>query len=251
MSGAVGEMLERNERPAYVRFERVAVEDAVASRREGHYVAKDIDYAMITPPYSKDVFKIKVDQWLKNMRQDVENGRMPQEWADRYLDAYTRWKNGQEIPLHGAPIKGWGVISPAQQETLIQMNVLTVEDLAKINDEGIKRIGMGAIDLKNKATAWLSQLHDKGPLTQEMAALKAENSLLKSNLDGLQKQVEALMAQAKTQIVQQHHEEPSEGIAVSDILDDMDTLAKQYEEKFGKPPHHRMKPETIAQALKE
>ena len=29
------------------------------------------------------------------------------------------------------------------------------------------------------------------------------------------------------------------------------TPAELYEEKFGKPPHHRMKPETILEKLKE
>lgn len=29
------------------------------------------------------------------------------------------------------------------------------------------------------------------------------------------------------------------------------TLAEQYEEKFGKPPHHRMKDETIRKALED
>lgn len=248
---AVGEMLERKERPAYVRFERVAVEDVQASKREGRYVARDVDYALITPPYSRDVFKIKVDQWRKNLKQDVDNGRMPQEWADRYMEAYKRWSNGQEVPLHGTAIRGWGVISPAQQETLIQINVLTVEDLAAITDEGIKRIGMGAIDLKNKAIAWLAQLHDKGPITQEMAALKSENTLLKSSLESLQKQVEALMAKTQQAAYSEPAHQENAEISASDILEEMPTLIQQYEQKFGKPPHHRMKAETIAQALKE
>lgn len=245
----VGEMIERKEKPAYVRFERMAIEDAVASRSAGHYVARDVDYALITPPYTTDVFKIKVEQWRKNLAQDVANSRIPQEWVDRYMDAYDRWKRGQEIPLDGTPIKGWGVISPAQQETLIRMNILTVEDLAGINDEAIRRVGMGAVDLKHKAAAWLSQLHDKGPLTQEISALKSENDLLKANLANLQKQVEALMAKEAQQPVYQL--QGTEEITASDILDDMPALMQQYEQKFGKPPHHRMKAETIAQALKE
>ena len=197
MSGEVGALLERNDRPAYVRFETLAVENKTASLAAGHYVGTDVDYALITPPYSKDVFKIKVAQWKANLLQDVENGRLPQEWVDRYLDSYKRWKSGQEIPVHGTAIKGWGVLSPAQQETLLRINVLTVEDLAGINDEGIKRIGMGGQDLKNKAVAWLSQLRDKGPLTQEVASLKADKELLEKNIASLSAQVQLLAAQVK------------------------------------------------------
>lgn len=192
---SVTELLDRKDRPAFVRFERVAVEDKAASLREGHYVARDVDYALITPPYSKDVFKQKVTSWFESLKTDVQNERIPQDWVDLYQRQYQAWQSGQELPLNGTPIKGWGVISPAQQETLIRMNVMTVEDLAKINDEGIKRIGMGAIDLKNKAAAWLAQLQDKGPLTLEVAALKAENDLLKSSVETLSLNLESFKAQ--------------------------------------------------------
>ena len=223
MSGEVGAMLERKERPAYVRFETVAVENKSASLSSGHYVGRDVDYALITPPYSKDVFKIKVEQWKLNLAQDVTNGRLPQEWADDYLNAYKRWKSGQEIPLNGTPIKGWGVLSPVQQETLLRMNVLTVEDLAAINDEGIKRIGMGGTDLKNKAMAWLSQLRDKGPLTQEIASLKGENELLRKNVDTLTDQVKALAAQVRATSASQTMPQPpmeAATIEANDIIED-------------------------------
>ena len=120
--------------------------------------------------------------------------RLSAQWAANYEEQYRAWLNGQELPLSGTPIRGWGIISPAQQETLIKMRVMTVEDLAGMNDEGLRRLGMGAYDMKHKAVAWLSQLSDKGPLTLEVAALKAENSLLKSNVDTLTAKVDALVS---------------------------------------------------------
>jgi len=244
----VGDVNGREDRPAYVRFEIVPVEDKAASEAAGHYVGRDVEFALITPPYSKDIFKIKVPQWKLNMKQDVANGRLPEAWMDKYLEAYSKWKAGQEIPLNGTPIKGWGVISPSQQEMLIRMNILTVEDLSRMTMEGLQRIGMGAVDLKNKATGWLAQLNDKGPLTQKIAAVMAENDLLKNSVESLQKQVEKLMEHARNG--QPPAPVESVGIAASDILDDGD-ITEQYTKKFGKPPHHRMKPESIAAALQE
>ena len=153
---SVGELISREERPAYVRFERRPMEDKAASIREGRYVAKDVDFALVTPPYSKDCVEYKVEQWLINMERNVRDGRIPEKWADQWKASYNSWKNGQEMPLSGTPIKGWGVLSPAQQQTLIAMNCLTVEDLAGINDEGLRRIGMGAIELRDKAKNWLA-----------------------------------------------------------------------------------------------
>lgn len=252
---AVGMVAERDERPALVRFERVAVEDKAAGLKAGHYVGRDVDFALITPPYSKDVFKTKIPQWFSNMEQDVANGRLPEKWRDDYKQAYERWKNGQEIPLNGVPIRGWGVISPAQQETLTRMNILTVEDLAHVNDEGIRRIGMGAMELKNKASAWLSQLTDKGPLTQEIASLKAENVVLKASIESLEKRLEILL--------RQDHREPNEAvesldISVSDIMEEdvsretiQDDHAEAFRIKFGRKPHPHMSKEKLLQALAE
>lgn len=229
---SVSELLDRKDRPAYVRFERIPVEDKQASVRDGHYVARDVDYALITPPYSKDVFKQKVDAWLADLKFQVQNDRIPQEWVDQYDRQYQAWKNGQEIPLNGTAIRGWGVISPAQQETLIRMNIMTVEDLSLINDEGIKRVGMGAIDLKNKAKAWLAQLQDKGPLTQKMAAVEAENSLLKASVETLSVNLEAMKAQLAALTRTQIQTQPLiEDITADDILEP-ETVVKR---KPGRP----------------
>lgn len=187
----------RKEIPAIVRFERVPVEDKAASIREGRYVGKDVDFVYITPPYSKDEIPKKVTSWIDQMRQQVQTQRLPQAWMDRYVAEYEAWKNGQELPLEGTPIKGWGVISPAQQEALIRSKVMTVEMLAKITDEGIKLVGMGTFELKNKAIAWLAQLQDKGPLTQEVATLKTDNAVLKGSIEHLEQKVLNLMETIK------------------------------------------------------
>lgn len=188
------ELMERTDRPAYVRFAREAVEDKAASLAAGKYVAKDQDFALITPPYSKDVIKIKVKQWFDNMEGDVRNDRLPQAWLEKYKEAYRMFQNGQEMPVNGTAIRGWGVISPAQQEGLLRMNILTVEDLSTVNDEGLRRIGMGSVELKNKARSWLAQLSDKGPLTVENANLRQQVAVLTGTVETLQGQLKELLS---------------------------------------------------------
>ena len=190
----VGAVAEQQDRPAYVRFERRPVEDKKASLAAGRYVAKDVDYALITPPYSKDCIHIKVDQWIQNMDNDVRNGRFPAAWRDQYMVQLQAWRNGQELPPVGTPIRGWTVLSPAQQENLTRINILTLEDLAGVNDEGLRRIGMGALDLKNKAIAALQAAKDHGPLIQQVSSLQAENTSLKTQVAALTEKVELLVA---------------------------------------------------------
>ena len=265
---AIGQVLNRSDRPAYVRFERRPMEDRKATLEQGRYICKDVDFALITPPYSKDCVEKKVLAWFLELEMKVRNGRMPADWKDMYMKSYDSWKNGQEIPLNGTPIKGWGVISPAQQEMLIHINIRTVEDLAGVNDEGKARIGMGALDLKNKAIAWLAQLNDKGPLTQEMALLKNENAQLKGSLDALTEQVRKMQLQQSNPLTSVPHIEQNtitawdilappiskgpEATLVTDCLLDKTThegLVQAYTVKFGKKPHHRMSDKTIKEAL--
>jgi hypothetical protein len=222
------QVLDRKDRPAYVRFERVPMEDKAGTLKAGHYVAKDVDFALITPPYSKDVYKTKVDQWFKNLDQDAAMERIPPQWVEQYKQSYRLWKSGQEMPLTGTAIKGWGVISPAQQEMLIKVNILTVEDLAAANEEGLRAIGMGSVDLKNKAGAWLTQLKDKGPLTIEVAALKNQNAQLQSTVEALTTKVDELSAALNTnQNVAPSPARAATGITADDILEQPEPVARK------------------------
>lgn len=191
MNATVSEAMDKAEIPAYVRFEQRPVQDLSIKDR---YAAKDVDFVIITPPYSKDELIKKASTWLADLDTHVRNGRLRQDWADAYKASYKAWKEGREIPLNGTPIKGWPVISPAQQETLIAMKVMTVEALAAMTDEGIRRYGMGGVDLKNKACAWLSQAKDKGPLTMENARLKREVEVLTQTVNNLQAKLHEMIS---------------------------------------------------------
>jgi hypothetical protein len=231
---SVGDLVNREERPAYVQFERRAIEDKAASIRDGTYRAKDVDFALVTPPYSKDCVEQKVDQWLINMERNVRDGRVPETWANQWKEALKRWREGQEMPVNGTPIKGWGVISPAQQATIIGINCRTVEDLAAINDEGIRRLGMGAIELRDKAKAWLASMNEHGSVAVKMAAIEQENRMLKSSLETMAKQIDAL----KTMLPDTPQYVPRETneITASDLLDEPMTIPT-----LGAPPQTGIK----------
>lgn len=189
---SVGMILGREERPAYVQFERRPVEDRAETIKQGRYVAKDVDFVLITPSYSKDCIEREIPEWIASMKSNISQGRMTVDLYNKYIQSYEYWKNGQEIPLHGTPIKGWPVISPAQQEMLIHANIRTVEDLAGINAEGKARVGMGWLDLYNKAKAWLDSAKDHGQVVSKVASLESENISLKAELSALHEKVSIL-----------------------------------------------------------
>ena len=214
------ELLAKTGKPAYVEFSTMAKELKKRSEEEGRYVAIDVDIVSVRQVGATDSVIFEVDRWLKQNQAEVKGGRLPHEHADYYKRAYERWKSGQELPLEGTPIKGWAVISPAQQETIIRAGVRTVEDLAQMNAEAMQRIGMGAVMLKNKATAWVAQAKDKGPLTMQMSNLQAENELLKLTMQKLTEQMQALQLEKRRPAASKKAEEPSEGISLADVMDE-------------------------------
>lgn len=200
MSGVVGALLERKEIPALVRFARVSMPDTsvagkAASVAAGHVVQKNVDYVYVTAPYSKDEFIQETAIWLDNLTQKVTAGQMPAPFAEHYRAQHAAWLKGEEMPPNGIAIKGWPVISPAEQSNLIACGILTVEMLAQMNSDGLKRYGMGALELKQKAEQWLAQAQDKGPLVLENAKLKQDMSVMQGSLDAMKSQMDAMAAQ--------------------------------------------------------
>lgn len=194
---AVSQVRTQENRTAWVRFTTEAVENKAETLKQGKWVGTDVEMVHITSPYTKDEHDKKVTAWLALLDLQLMQGRIPRAHYDYYKAQYKAWKDGQEMPLNGTPIKGWPMISPAQQQVLISCRILTVEDLAGINDDGIRQIGMGAVDMKGRAIAFLAQATDKGPLTMQMAATEARNRELEIKVNTLMAQVEGLVAAAQ------------------------------------------------------
>lgn len=107
-----------NQRPPYVTFERRPVEDRMASAASGCYRTKDVDFVIVTRPGSRDTVEKEAEVWLREIaeRAKPQRGQPPQippEWPAAFRSAYERWKNNEEEPVNGTPIKGWPVLSPS------------------------------------------------------------------------------------------------------------------------------------------
>lgn len=185
------------ERPAYVRFEKRPLEDRTASLAAGHYVAKDVVYALVTPPGSKEVMVLEVEPWLARLDREAAEGRIPDQFVDSYRRAYEKYKKGEEVPLSGTPIKGWQPLSPAQQLNLIAMNIHTVEDLAGLNEEGKARFGMGIVALQTQARNWIEAANSIGGVVARLTALEQDHKDQKEQNTRQRELIEKLQARIK------------------------------------------------------
>lgn len=193
-------MQELQNRPPYVRFHREAVEDRTASIAAGSYTTKNVDFVTIIPPGGKSDVVKPAGEWLSYIQSTsrTDPSRFPPEWAERFARMYEAWKQGEELPENGVPVKGWPLLSPAQQEACIRCQLRTVEDLAAAPEEAIAELGMGGRSLVQKAKDWLSSRGDNGSkLTSEVGALRQENSDLKAQVKAMQDQISALAAAQK------------------------------------------------------
>lgn len=182
-------------RPPYVTFEYRAEEDREASMAAGHYVSKDVAYALITPMGSKDRIERVAEEWLQKLSGDVQEGRFPREWLTAFRGAFQEWKAGREVPPNGTPIAQWPPASPAQVKNLLDLRVRTVEDLAQANEETLGRLGMGGRALKEKAITWLQSAEGNGKLAEAVSALQLENADLRARNTALEQQLKDLSAE--------------------------------------------------------
>jgi hypothetical protein len=168
-----------NERPPYVQFERRAVEDRTASNTAGHYVSRDVDFAIVTRPGARDTVEKPVADLIAGWQQYAKSGSIPLTWVNGLKDSYRAWKEGEDVPTEGTPIKGWPPLSPAAQKDLIHAGVRTVEDLANLPDQDVASLVMGGIAFKLKAKSWLEAAKDTGRLAEQMTSMAVTLDSLK------------------------------------------------------------------------
>lgn len=191
-------------KPPFVIFELRAVEDRAASIETGHYAAKDVVYAIITPAGTKDRIEKVAEDWLTDLEMAVQQERFPVEWLWAYRAAHKSWLETRETPEFGTPISTWPAVSPAQVKMLLDINLRTIESVAEATEEALSRIGMGARALKAKAQAWLDTAEGPGKISAELDTLRQQVEALTTRdaereaaLKTLQTENEALKKAAK------------------------------------------------------
>jgi hypothetical protein len=178
------------DRPSYITFEMRSVEDRAASIAEGHYIAKDVPFVVVTPPGGNLVFEEPAQDWLAKKKND--------KFFDHYSNAFKAWQSGQEEPEVGVPIKSWASISPAQAATCLAANIRTVEDLATAPAGALQRIGMGAVALQKKAQAWLQSASDTGKTAEELVSLRRDKEEMGGQIAALTQKIAALESEIRT-----------------------------------------------------
>lgn len=122
------------------------------SEKEGKEIGKYEDRIMILIPGQKDVVVRPV--------QDKDKREYPQEWTD--------YQAGRDQRITGTPIELLPGLPKSRADLLKSLYIYSIEQLADLAEPGMLKLGMGAVELKNKAQAFLQKN------SAEVNALKME-----------------------------------------------------------------------------
>lgn len=183
--------LEQKERPAYVQFEIRSLENRQKSAEKGHYVGEDVDFAIVTPAGGNLVFEKAALEWLDDLKRIEAGGRNA--FYKHYQDLYDAWKSGQEDPVNGTSIRNWPVITPAQLQLCLSLNLRTIEDLAAATEGTQQKLGMGGRSLVQKARDYMDGASNTGKLVEKVNDLSIKLEQAMEAIAAKDKQIDALL----------------------------------------------------------
>ena len=152
-----------------VRFWHDQVVNPQKSAAAGYPVHDNVEKAMVRVPGSRDETPVKIDE----------------KFLKEYGDLYERWKQTLEQPVDGLALELWPPIPKNLIEDWRYFGVRSVQQLAELNDTACQKMGMGMIEWRKKAQAWLAEAKDHAASQR----LVSENEQLRREVDRLSKQV--------------------------------------------------------------
>ena len=158
----------------WVKFESRKFKNEFESEKQGHPIYEMRDFITIQAPGDQ---LTTIDTFVN----ESHKRRFPRQWAH-----YQNTKNNEHV--QGWAIDTWPVINAAQAEDLKYRKFQTVEQLAEAPLNVIQSMGMGYVELQEKAKAALNNAKDGAFAIKQAAELKKRDDLIAS----MQAQIDAL-----------------------------------------------------------
>lgn len=128
---------------------------------------------------------------ISRLSKPGRNGEINPVW-EVVKPVYERWKQGQAEPLAGTPLDTWPAVTKGQVDHLRMLHVLTVEDVAEMNESAMERFGMGARVIRDKARSFIQAKQGEAVVAQALSEARAENADLREQLKELTETVAQL-----------------------------------------------------------
>lgn len=124
-------------------------------------------------------------EWVAWVKKGAQNPAVTEEKISRLMKNpdnpiwtviqpyYKRWKEGQSAPIEGTPLAAWPGATPSLVKALEPANIRSVDDLARMEDSALMKIGIPGLREKQKqARAYLEAQASTAGIAGEILKLR-------------------------------------------------------------------------------
>jgi hypothetical protein len=172
-----------NERDvARPRFYMDAVQNKAKSEAEGRPIFDDREMVEVRIPGDKQL------TWKGYAEEPVffnPSTREPMSAKERWPDHYASFKKGEQRATSGTPLEAWpnSDLTKSRVAEIKAHDILSVEELANLQDNLLGKLGMGARELREAARTYISKAKS-GAGEAAMAARVAQLEEMVKRLSG-------------------------------------------------------------------
>ena len=155
---------------------------------EGRQIFDDLEVVDIRVPGSRDFKTFPALTFARWVTDPITGEQTKQTYAERFSHQYRQWKAQQQQTKSGTPLDHCPFLTEGKRAELRAQNVYTVEQLAAIDGQELKNLGLGGRELKNRASEFIAESKNSAPNLQmaaELEAMRAQNALLAEDLEAL------------------------------------------------------------------
>lgn len=158
-----------------VLFRNIAVKNEARSALEGRPCFDDVEHCEIRAPASRNTYGIPYpatsrSHWAVN---EMTGEQYEVNYIERFPRQYSQFKSHQQQTMHGTPLDYAPWLREARRAELRAVSVFTIEQLAALDGQELKNIGIYGRDDKNRAIEYLNDAKSRAPDTKMMAELEA------------------------------------------------------------------------------
>jgi hypothetical protein len=166
-------------------FKMMAFKDDAESLKQGRPIFIDEEVCELRYPGSKNSSCHPATGFSHWSTSPYDGTPYSLTYAERFKRQYQQFKAQAAQTKAGTPLDYGRFLTEARRAELRAMNVYTIEQLAALDGQELKNIGMHGRDLKNKAIEYLEEAKVGAPNMQmlsELEALRAKNALLEEDI---------------------------------------------------------------------
>ena len=171
----------------HVEFYTDAIENKRKTIDSGRPIFEDVE--MVRVKIAGDPKNTFVGPANAECGRDRETGEKIT-YKDRFPEHYRFFADHKGAAVIGTPLTEVPWLTASKAQELKALNIMTVEALAQLDGTLLQRIGIGARELKNQATAWL----DKAEGSKVQAHFAAELSARDEVIEQLKRDIAALQS---------------------------------------------------------